>query len=313
MKMIVIGEKDMKKIVMCVLVFSTMFLVACNGMSAFFEEAESVDETVNQEESDALSEEISEDVESEGIMESSEQEENTDSSEPENASDEVTGGEEPSLNEESEVYFDMEFKVTDNPRIAEILNVSGTYTDSVGNVDNYHYRIPQFNADSESAKALNERIMYDVIDEIQDEFFCMDNGYSLFCYNISYEVIENGDVVAILVSVPYPNDCMDYYAYTYDFGQDKEISNAELLAMFEWTEEAFIEEACRREKEHFKRQIENMYPDMTEEDINYYIHSAVTETTVDLPMYIGSDGMLYVYLPVPSVAGAEWYYGLESF
>ena len=297
----------MKKIVMCVLVFSTMFLVACNGMSAFFEETESVDEMVNQEESDIFSEEISEDDEAEDVTETSQQEENTENSEQEATSDETVDS------EESEVYFEMEFKVTDNPRIAEILNVSGTYTDSVGNVDNYHYRIPQFNADSESAKALNERIMYDVIDEIQDEFFCMDNGYSLFCYNISYEVIENGDVVAILVSVPYPNDCMDYYAYTYDFGQDKEISNAELLTMFEWTEEAFVEEACRREKEHFQRQIENMYPDMTDEDINYYIHSAVTETTVDLPMYIGADGMLYVYLPVPSVAGAEWYYGLESF
>ncbi len=301
----------MKKIVMCILVFSTMFLIGCNGMDAFFDD--SVDETVNQEESDVFSEEISEDIESKEVTEYPEQEENTDNSEQENTSGEAAAGEESSLNEESEVYFETEFKVTDNPRIAEVLNVSGTYTDSVGNVDNYHYQIPQFNADSESAKVLNERMMYDIIDEIRDEFFSMDKGYSLFCYNITYEVFENGDVVAILVSVPYPNDCVEYYAYTYDFAQDKEITNAELLAMFEWSEEAFIEEACRREKEHFQRQIKDMYPDMTEEDINYYIHSAVTETSVELPMYIGTDGMLYVYLPMPSVAGADWYYGLETF
>lgn len=294
----------MKKIILFFLLISTMFLLACGKTEVPTEASEIIDETVTLEDDNAFSEETTNDIEDESV---------TDDPEPENTSDEATDGEDMSLSEESEVYFETEFKVTDNPRIAELLNVSGTYMDSVGNVDNYHYQIPQFNADSESAKALNERMMYDIIDEIHDEFFCMDNGYSLLCYNITYEVIENGDVVAILVSVPYPNDCVEYYAYTYDFGQDKEITNAELLAMFEWTEDAFVEEACRREKEHFQRQIKDMYLDMTEEDVNYYIHSAVTETTIDLPMYIGTDGMLYVYLPMPSVAGADWYYGLELF
>ncbi len=215
--------------------------------------------------------------------------------------------------EDAEEYFNLELNATDNPRIAELLNVSGTYTDSVGNVDDYVYQIPQFYADSESAKVVNDRILYDIVDNIYDEFLCMDGGYSLFCYNITYEVIENGDVVSIIVSAPYPNDWVEYYAYSYDFAQDKEVSNSELLAMYGWTEEAFIEEACRREKEHFERQIKDIYSDMTEEDINIFLLVASHQTTVDLPMYIGTDGKLYVYLPMPSVAGADWYYGLEQF
>ena len=215
--------------------------------------------------------------------------------------------------EDAEEYFNLELNATDNPRIAELLNVSGTYTDSVGNVDDYVYQIPQFYADSESAKVVNDRILYDIVDNIYDEFLCMDGGYSLFCYNITYEVIENGDVVSIIVSAPYPNDWVEYYAYSYDFGQDKEVSNSELLAMYGWTEETFIEEACLREKEYFERQIKDIYPDMSEEEINIFLLAASHQTTVDLPMYIGTDGKLYVYLPMPSVAGADWYYGLEQF
>lgn len=275
----------MKKVILCGLIFSTMLLFACNKTNLSSEVSESVSETINQEESHASSMDLTDNNEGQEVMD----------------------------NLESEEYFNLELKATDNPRIAELLNVSGTYTDSVGNVDNYHYQIPQFNADSESAKALNERIMYDIVDIIQDEFFSMDEGYSLFCYNITYEVVENGEVVAILVSVPYPNDCVDYYAYTYDFEQDKEISNSEMLAMHGWTEEAFVEEACRREKEHFESQISDMYSDMTAEDVDYFIQSAADATTVDLPMYIGVDGVLYVYLPMPSLAGADWYYRLEQF
>ncbi len=301
---VVVGEKEMKKVIICVLVFSTMFLFACNKTDVSSEVSESVNETVNHEESHVSSIDSIDDNEGEEV---------TDNLEPEENSDETGSSEEVLLSEESEEYFNLELKVTDNPRIAELLNVSGTYTDSVGNVDNYHYQIPQFNADSESAKALNERIMYDIVDKIHDEFFSMDKGYSLFCYNITYEVIENEEVVAILVSVPYPNDCVEYYAYTYDFEQDKEISNSEMLAMYDWTEEAFVEEACRREKEHFESQISDMYSDMTAEDVDYFIQSAADATTVDLPMYIGVDGVLYVYLPMPSLAGADWYYRLEQF
>lgn len=286
----------MKKIIWSIAIISTMFLVACNKTDVSTETSEITEDTVNDVTEEGYSEEATDDIEVEDLTEDTTEEDTI-------LSEDIT----------SDVQLDLELKPTDNSRIAELLNVSGSYTDSVGNVDNYIYQIPQFNADSESAKAVNGRIVEDIQDNIYDEFVCMSEGYSLFCYSITYEVIENGDIVAIIISAPYPNDCMQYYIYSYDFGLDKEVTNKELLAMFEWTEEEFIEEALRREREYFEGQIKSMYPDISEGEMNEYMASAITETTVDLPMYIGTDGMLYVYIPMPSLAGADWYYSLESF
>jgi hypothetical protein len=63
--------------------------------------------------------------------------------------------------------------VTDNPRIGEILNVSGVYTDSVDNTWHYAYQIPQFFADTESAKKMNQRIVDEILPEIESEFSVM--------------------------------------------------------------------------------------------------------------------------------------------
>ena len=79
------------------------------------------------------------------------------------------------------------------------------------------------------------------------------------------------------------------------------------------TEEDFITESLRREKEYFKRQVDSTYPGTAEEDMNAWMQSAINDTTVDLPMYMGADGILYVYVPFPSLAGADWYYSLEQF
>ncbi len=205
-----------------------------------------------------------------------------------------------------------ELKETDNPYVNELLNMSGEYTDSVDNTGTYHYQIPQFNATSASAKALNQRIEADLYKIVENEVINMDGGFSLMCYSLTYEVFQYGDIVAIVAKAPYPNDCKYYYAYTYDFENDKEVTNAELLAMNNMTADGFVEEACKREEEHFMNMASNM--GMTEsEEIEFYLEPAREDTTVDLPMYLDENGVLNVYVPFPSVAGASYYYTLCEF
>lgn len=48
-------------------------------------------------------------------------------------------------------------------------------------------------------------------------------------------------MVSILVSVPYDNDIMLYCTYTYNFENNKEVTNKELLASHGMTEESFVE------------------------------------------------------------------------
>ncbi len=205
-----------------------------------------------------------------------------------------------------------ELKETDNPYINELLNMSGEYTDSVDNTGTYHYQIPQFNATSDSAKTLNQRIEADLYKIVENEVINMDGGFSLMCYCLTYEVFQYGEIVAIVAVAPYPNDCRYYYAYTYDFENDKEVTNTELLAMNNMTADAFVEEACRMEEEHFMSMASNM--GMTEsEEIEFYLEPAREDTTVDLPMYLDENGVLNVYVPFPSVAGASYYYTLCQF
>ncbi len=204
-----------------------------------------------------------------------------------------------------------ELKETSNPYINELLNMSGEYTDSVDNTGTYHYQIPQFNATSESAKALNQRIEADLYKIVESEVSCMDGGASLICYSLTYEVIQYGEIVAIVARAPYPNDYNVYFAYTYDFENDKELTNAELLAMNNMTEEDFVEKACKKGEEDFMPVADSM--GMSDEDKKLFLDSAREKTTADLPMYLDENGVLNAYVPFPSVAGASTYNTLCVF
>lgn len=291
----------MKKIFIILSVMASVFLVGCNMKEKMSELPEQVSETVETTEDDVTSQEESNNDADDALLEETMEE----FSNNENLSEETEG------NVETELPFELQS--TDNPRVNVILNLSGTYTDIVGNTDNYVYQIPQFNADSDGAKLLNERIVEDLYDVINDEVQTMPTGCSLFCYSVTYEVVEYDNIVAIITSVPYPNDIFLRLAYSYDFANEKEVTNTELLAMRNLTEEDFITESLRREKEYFQRQVDSIYPGMAEEEMNALMQSAINNTTGDLPMYMGADGILYVYVPFPSIAGADWYYSLEQF
>ncbi|MBQ7359143.1 MAG: hypothetical protein IJW63_03495 [Lachnospiraceae bacterium] len=211
-----------------------------------------------------------------------------------------------------EMTLKLELMETDDPQIMDILFVSGIYTDSVNNIASYSYKIPQFNADSESAKMVNQRIVDDIYPLVEGEFELMSMGGSLINCAITYEVMKYGDIVAILVSVPYDNDVMNYYAYSYDFKNDKELRNQDLLGFRGMSEEDFVEKACEMELAYFKEISEGLSEEIKEgyKDI---IEEAKAVTTIDLPMYLDEEGILNVYIPFPSLAGASWYYYLCEF
>lgn len=205
--------------------------------------------------------------------------------------------------------LNSELQETDNPRIGEILNVSGVYTDSVDNTCYYAYQIPQFFADTESAKKMNQRIVDEILPEIEAEFSAMKNGGSLWIGCIWYEVFEYGDMVSLLVTIPYPNDVRIYYAYTYDFANGKEVTNLELLAMRQMTGESFVETAHEMEEAYWDKSWE-FNPELKS---IAELEESKALTTPELPMYLEADGTLNVFIPFPSVAGASWYYQLREF
>ncbi len=204
-----------------------------------------------------------------------------------------------------------ELKSTDNPYVNLLLDMSGEYTDSVDNTGTYHYQIPQFNAASDSAKALNQRIESDLYKIVEYEVMNMDERFSLVAYTLTYEVIQYGDIVGIVATVPYPNDCSIYYAYTYDFGNDKELTNSDLIAMSNMTEDEFIEKACKMGEDYFLPIAANI--GMSDDETESFLEEARSQTTVNAPMYLDENGVLNAYVPFPSVAGASTYDTLCQF
>lgn len=281
----------MKKNVLVTALFIALALTGCSGQEV---SRENVTEEVIAEASDFTNEEDSAIVES---AESTSIEETTpieiEETQPST-----------SIMEEK-----LELAITENNRVAELLNETGTYTDSVGNTCRYTYQIPQFNAESESARALNFKIVQEFSEDIGHSYESMESGDSLACCSVTYEVYEYGDVVSFLVSISYGMDYDFHEAYSYDFGQDKEMTNKDLLELNEMTEEMFVEEACRRAREEFT----DTYPNMPKEERDMLIAESEESTTVDLPMYFDSDGTLNAYVPVVSPAGPSWIYTLYQF
>ncbi|MBE5883840.1 MAG: hypothetical protein E7291_05440 [Lachnospiraceae bacterium] len=291
----------MKKICFTILILFSSMMMGCASLNTSI--------NASEDESEAFGV-----IENATVEENSEQEESSTDVESQQA-ETTEAPTEAVLSEEdiTEVVFEKELKETDNPRIAEILNVSGTHFDGF-NRDHYHYQIPQFNADSESAKVVNKRIEDDLSEIIEQEAAHISGGYSLVTQSVTYEIFEYGAITAIVVTVPYPNDCMDYLAYTYDFQNDKELTNTELLAMNMMTEEDFVTGVCRLQADDFIELAKNWSNPMTDQEmINGYIANVNAYATVDLPMYFDGKGTLQVYVPFASIAGADWYYQLCQF
>ena len=77
----------------------------------------------------------------------------------------------------------------------------GTYTDSVGNVYNYSYKIPAFSGGSEDAERINKYFDDALRPIVEDELAAMEDELSLTTGGIKCEVFESGDVTSVLVSV----------------------------------------------------------------------------------------------------------------
>ena len=191
-----------------------------------------------------------------------------------------------------EITLKLGLRDTEHPRIMEILDFSGEFMDELNNMkSNYSYQIPQFRADSDSAKSLNQRIVDEIFPYVESEANVIMGGSSLLHYGIHYEITEFEDIVSIMIKIPYPNDGLEFYIYNYDFAKDMELTNADILAKKGMTEEAFIEAAHELQEESMNRLLDNI-PDEYKEGYLYMLKEAKELTKVDTPMYLDEDGTL---------------------
>ena len=118
-----------------------------------------------------------------------------------------------------------------NPGVYFTEDKSGTYTDSVGNVYNYSYKIPAFSGGSEDAERINKYFDDALRPIVEDELAAMEDELSLTT-GVKCEVFESGDVTSVLVSVYYPNDYIQYYTASMNTRENREMNNADIAAAY---------------------------------------------------------------------------------
>ena len=159
----------------------------------------------------------------------------------------------------------------------------GTYTDSVGNVYNYSYKIPAFSGGSEDAERINKYFDDALRPIVEDELAAMEDELSLTTGGIKCEVFESGDVTSVLVSVYYPNDYIQYYTASMNTRENREMNNADIAAAYGIDEDDLPDKL----REEAKAAVEEYYADFG--DISGDGFADVTGTRDETLAAIGGD------------------------
>ena len=182
------------------------------------------------------------------------------------------------------------------------------YTDSVGNDYYYIYYVPVFNISSDDAKVINDEIYSMVYNYYCDTQELVKTKSSLFIHRITGTYYVNDDIVSLGVEVH--TDWDDTYSKWYNMNKatGKRISNSELIASLGYTEDQFIK--------ILKQNVAAYYVDLWEnnptgKDDFYWdrYHYTISDEAcnINIPMYVGENGNLWVIANIGSLAGADHY------
>lgn len=197
--------------------------------------------------------------------------------------------------------------------VSELYSAEGSYTDSIGNIGNYSFHIPQLTADTDAAKEINAEIDARFGEYVAAQLKNMRGGYSLWCNHAEWHSYWNGNLLFLLVSADMEDGSTDYAAYGYDYDKDCRVTNEMILDRLGITEEDYLENL--REKVQFM--FEDGWRSVSVEDRPLLGYDMAMENTLnwadmDQPMFLNGFGDIVTIVKIASVAGAGWYYYLAT-
>jgi len=204
--------------------------------------------------------------------------------------------------------------------------VSASFSDTT---DVYSYSIPKIDINSDDAKAINKEILDGYKPEIDEEIANFKQGLSVYMYSVQYDSFVNGNILSLVISCEFPDDCIDYQVYNVDVSTGKCISNTQLLQYKNITEADFLKILLKLYNDEFIMQngtkdtdIENMKTapaGFTEEEIKDFSEEYTDQYNmtidksnfgIDTPMFLDSDDNLNIIAKIYSLAGSDFYYHL---
>lgn len=197
--------------------------------------------------------------------------------------------------------------------VLELYSAEGIYEDSVGNVEQYSFHVPQIYANSLAADEMNAEIAERFGKVAESQFENMEGGYSLWSRNIEWKAYWSGTQLFLLLTADTEGSFVDYAAYGYDFKTDSRITNEMILKQKGITEEEYLENL----REKVQLMYEDLYGDLSEENKEALGYDSLLEKTLgwldmEQPMFLDGMGEIETVVKIASVAGAEWYYHLAT-
>ena len=197
--------------------------------------------------------------------------------------------------------------------LSELYSAEGTYTDSVGNTENYTFHVPQLNADTEAAAEINGEIRERFGAAVESQLTGMEEGYSLWCWRVEWHPYWHGDQLFLLVVSKMEAGFTDYAAYGYDFAGGERITNEKLLAELGVSEEEYLTNL----REKVRLMFEDMYRDVPDDirekaGLEKMLEDTLAWADMAQPAFIDGAGTVETVVKIASLAGAGWYYHLVT-
>lgn len=208
----------------------------------------------------------------------------------------------PILKESKKVHEDKDW-------VYDVEKFEDRYVDGVGNDCHYTYQVPAFNISSEDAQSLNSQIYSYIYNYYQETIQQQKNEESLFIHKIKNVYYVNDDIVSLGVKVLADWDTTYNKWYNINKSTGKKVSNSELVSLLGYSDVDFIKHL----KDVVATYYVNLWKDNNPEGQNEYYWDRYNYTISDeacnmnIPMYIGENGNLYVVAKIGSLAGAGHY------
>lgn len=197
----------------------------------------------------------------------------------------------------------------ETPQITELYSEDFDYTDGVGNNGHYTYRVPQIEADTQGAEAINKAIADTygpIVDGVKES---VSEKVSLSCLYVAWETYQYENILSLVVSCGWDADMDSYNVYLYDIASGQQLITEDLLKTLNVDEQAFLEAVRRAAADKFDTQ----YGAIAGGDMDEFLTERRDWTlsdeniNMDVRTYADGAGKLHVVLPIGSIAGADSY------
>lgn len=197
----------------------------------------------------------------------------------------------------------------ETPQITELYSEDFDYTDGVGNSGHYTYRVPQIEADTQGAEAINKAISDEYSPIVDSVLETVADKVSLSCFYVAWESYQYKNILSLVVSCGWDADVSEYNVYLYDIASGQQLATSDLLKVMNVDEAAFLEAVRRAAAATFDTQWGAIAGGDTNEFLAERRDWTLSDENInmDARTYADGAGKLHVVLPIGSIAGADSY------